>query len=111
MFHVKQKSPAVLTARATRAGWHPYQKGMRKKKKEGRKMKDIERKIQIDSIKEMYDKLYPVKLLVDDPIICVEAFGFLKAIEFFCPLLAEWSRRETSIIKLALNLNCDESEV
>ena len=68
-------------------------------------MKDIE------SIKELYDELYPVKLLVNNPIICVEAFGFLKAIEVSSPLLAEWSRRETAIIKLALNLICDESEV
>lgn len=39
-------------------------------------MKDIEREISIESIKEMYDKLYSAESLVDNPITCVEAIGF-----------------------------------
>ena len=52
--------------------------------------------------KEIYEEKYPIKKLSENPIICVEAIGYLKALKEYFPNEQKWVESEMSALMLAV---------
>lgn len=54
--------------------------------------------------KQIYEQKYPVEKLAQNPILCVEAIGYLKALEEYLPNEQKWVEIEKSALMLMLRL-------
>lgn len=52
--------------------------------------------------REIYNQKYPLEELVQNPIICAEAIGYLKALEEYLPSEQKWVEIEKQALMLAL---------
>lgn len=52
--------------------------------------------------KEIYEQKYPVEELSQNPILCVEAIGYLKALEEYLPSEQKWVEIEKTALSLVL---------
>ena len=52
--------------------------------------------------KEIYEQKYPHKNIAQNPMLCVEAIGYLRALEEYFPNEREWTEIEISALLLAL---------
>ncbi len=52
--------------------------------------------------REIYEQKYPHEELEQNPIICVEAIGYLKALEEYLPSEQKWVEIEKHSLMLAL---------
>ena len=51
---------------------------------------------------EIYDQKYPVEELVEDPMLCAEAMGYLKALEEYLPSEQKWIEKEKQALMMVL---------
>lgn len=52
--------------------------------------------------KEIYDQKYPFEEVVENPMICAEAIGYLKALKEYFPSEQKWVEAEMSGLMLAV---------
>lgn len=52
--------------------------------------------------KEIYEQKYPIEELEQNPVLCVEAMGYLKALEQYLPSEQKWVEFEKQVLMLAL---------
>lgn len=51
--------------------------------------------------KEIYEEKYPSKELGQNPMLCLEAIGYLKALEEYLPSEQKWVEIEKTFLMLA----------
>lgn len=54
--------------------------------------------------KEIYDQKYPIEELAQNPVLCAEAIGYLKALEQYLPSEQKWVEIEKQALMVALLL-------
>ena len=52
--------------------------------------------------KEIYSQKYPIEELAEDPMLCAEAIGYLKALKEYFPSEQKWVEAEMATLMLAL---------
>ena len=52
--------------------------------------------------KEIYDQKYPFEKVVESPMLCAEAIGYLKALKEYFPSEQKWVEAEMSALMLAV---------
>ena len=52
--------------------------------------------------KEIYEQKYPMEELAENPMLCVEAIGYLKALKEYFPSEQKWVEAELAVLMLAL---------
>lgn len=55
--------------------------------------------------KEIYEQKYPHKELAQNPMLCAEAIGYLKALKEYFPSEQNWADSKISALMLFLLLN------
>lgn len=55
--------------------------------------------------KEIYEQLYPTKELLENPMKCAEAMGYLKALEEYLPSEQKWIEKEKQALMMVLLWN------
>ena len=54
------------------------------------------------AIKEIFEQKYPIEKWLENPMLCAEAMGYLKALEEYLPSEQKWVEIEMSALMLAL---------
>ena len=52
--------------------------------------------------KEIYEQKYPAEELTENPMLCAEAIGYLKALKEYFPSEQKWVEVEITVLMLAL---------
>lgn len=52
--------------------------------------------------KEIFEQKYPAEELAENPILCVEAIGYLKALIEYLPSEQKWVEDEMAVLMLVL---------
>ena len=52
--------------------------------------------------KEIYEQKYPVEELAENPMLCAEAMGYLKALEEYLPSSQKWVEIEKQALMIVL---------
>lgn len=52
--------------------------------------------------KEIYEQKYPIEELAENPMLCAEAIGYLKALKEYFPSEQKWVEAEMTVLMLAL---------
>ena len=52
--------------------------------------------------KEIFEQKYPAEELAENPMLCVEAIGYLKALKEYFPNEQKWVESEMSALMLAV---------
>lgn len=52
------------------------------------------------TIKEIYEQKYPQKEILQNPMLCTEAIGYLKALKEYFPSEEKWVENEMFILML-----------
>lgn len=52
--------------------------------------------------REIYNQKYPFEVLEQNPMVCAEAMGYLKALEEYLPSDQKWIEIEKSVLMLTL---------
>lgn len=52
--------------------------------------------------KEIYNQKYPIEEMVENPMLCAEAIGYLKALKEYFPSEQKWVKAEMTALMLAL---------
>ena len=52
--------------------------------------------------KEIYNQKYPIEELAENPMLCAEAIGYLKALKEYFPSEQKWVEAEMTTLMLAL---------
>lgn len=52
--------------------------------------------------KEIYEQKYPMEELAENPILCAEAIGYLKALKEYFPSEQKWLEGELTVLMLTL---------
>ena len=60
------------------------------------------------TIEELFEQKYPLEEIIEKPLMCIEAIGYLKAIEEYFPSEQIWVKPKTTAILLALMLMLDK---
>ena len=52
--------------------------------------------------KEIYEQLYPIKELSENPMKCAEAIGYLRSLTLYFPSEEKWAETEKTALLLRL---------
>lgn len=56
----------------------------------------------IKTNKEIYDQKYPFEEVIENPMLCAEAIGYLKALKEYFPSEQKWVEAEMTDLMLAV---------
>ena len=55
--------------------------------------------------KEIYEQKYPNEEILQNPMLCAEAVGYLKALKEYFPSEEKWTKKEMETLMLAVILH------
>ena len=54
------------------------------------------------TIKEIFEQKYPIADWLENPMLCAEAMGYLKALEVYLPSEQKWIEKEKQALMMVL---------
>ena len=54
------------------------------------------------TIKEIFEQKYPIEEWLENPMLCAEAMGYLKALEEYLPSEQKWIEKEKQALMMVL---------